>query len=91
MQALQDELRAQRDLNQLLQDDFASAHRQDGGTGIPTLSSADGDVRSVTPTSCNICCFYVDCKIKSSLYSRYYAEACNEWWGTSPRLSETQI
>ena len=20
-------------------------------------------------------------KIKSSLYSRYYAEACNEWWG----------
>ena len=25
-------------------------------------------------------------KIKSSLYSRYYAEACNEWWGPSPRL-----
>ena len=25
-------------------------------------------------------------KIKS-LYSRYYAEACNEWWGPSPRLS----
>ena len=26
-------------------------------------------------------------KIKSSLYSRYYAEACNEWRGPSPRLS----
>ena len=24
--------------------------------------------------------------IKSSLYSRYYAEACNEWRGPSPRL-----
>ena len=26
-------------------------------------------------------------QIKSSLYSRYYAEACNEWRGPSPRLS----
>ena len=26
-------------------------------------------------------------KIKSSLYSRYYAEACNEWRGPSPQLS----
>ena len=26
-------------------------------------------------------------KIKSSLYSPYYAETCNEWWGPSPRLS----
>ena len=26
-------------------------------------------------------------KIKSLLYSRYYAEACNEWRGPSPRLS----
>ena len=26
-------------------------------------------------------------KIKSSLYSPYYAEACNEWRGPSPRLS----
>ena len=26
-------------------------------------------------------------KIKSSLYSRYYAEACNEWRGSSLRLS----
>ena len=26
-------------------------------------------------------------KIKSSLYSLYYAEACNEWRGPSPRLS----
>ena len=26
-------------------------------------------------------------KIKSSLYWRYYAEACNEWWSPSPRLS----
>ena len=25
-------------------------------------------------------------KIKSSLHSRYYSEACNEWWGPSPRL-----
>ena len=25
-------------------------------------------------------------KIKSSLYSRYYAEACNEWRGLSPRI-----
>ena len=25
-------------------------------------------------------------KIKSSLYSRYYAETCNEWRGLSPRL-----
>ena len=24
--------------------------------------------------------------IKSSLYSKYYAEACNEWRGASPRL-----
>ena len=26
-------------------------------------------------------------KIKSSLYSRYYAEACNEWRDPSPQLS----
>ena len=26
-------------------------------------------------------------KIKSSLYSPYYAEACNEWRDSSPRLS----
>ena len=26
-------------------------------------------------------------KLKSSLYSWYYVEACNEWWGSSPRLS----
>ena len=26
-------------------------------------------------------------KVKSSLYSRYYAEACNEWRGPCPRLS----
>ena len=26
-------------------------------------------------------------KIKSSLYSRYYADACNEYRGPSPRLS----
>ena len=26
-------------------------------------------------------------QIKSSLYSLYYAEACNEWRGPSPRLS----
>ena len=26
-------------------------------------------------------------KIESSLCSRYYAEACNEWRGPSPRLS----
>ena len=26
-------------------------------------------------------------KIKSSLYSQYYTEACNEWRGPSPRLS----
>ena len=26
-------------------------------------------------------------KIKSSLYSPYYAEACNEWRGPSPQLS----
>ena len=26
-------------------------------------------------------------KIKSSLHSRYYAEACNEWREPSPRLS----
>ena len=26
-------------------------------------------------------------KIKSSLYSPHYAEACNEWRGPSPRLS----
>ena len=26
-------------------------------------------------------------KIKSSLYSSYYAEACNEWRGPSPQLS----
>ena len=26
-------------------------------------------------------------KIEPSLYSRYYAKACNEWWGPSPRLS----
>ena len=26
-------------------------------------------------------------KIKSSLYMCYYAEACNEWRGSSPRLS----
>ena len=26
-------------------------------------------------------------KHKSSLYSRYYAEACNEWRGPSPRFS----
>ena len=26
-------------------------------------------------------------KIKSSLYSRYNAQACNEWWGPSTRLS----
>ena len=26
-------------------------------------------------------------KIEFSLYSRYYAEACNEWRGPSPRLS----
>ena len=26
-------------------------------------------------------------KIKPSLYSPYYAEACNEWRGPSPRLS----
>ena len=26
-------------------------------------------------------------KIKSSLYSWYYAEAYNEWWGPSPRFS----
>ena len=25
--------------------------------------------------------------LKSSLYSRYYAEACNEWRGSSPRRS----
>ena len=25
--------------------------------------------------------------IKSSLYSPYYAQACNEWRGPSPRLS----
>ena len=24
---------------------------------------------------------------KSSLYSRYYVEVCNEWWGQSPRFS----
>ena len=27
-------------------------------------------------------------KIKSSSYSRYYAEACSEWRGSSPRLNE---
>ena len=26
-------------------------------------------------------------KIKSSLYSLHCADACNEWWGPSPRLS----
>ena len=26
-------------------------------------------------------------KIKSSLYSRLYAETCNEWWSPSPWLS----
>ena len=30
---------------------------------------------------------YQNQKIKSSLYSRYYAEACSEWRGPSPRLS----
>ena len=30
---------------------------------------------------------YVKSKIKSSLYSPYYAEACDELWGPSPRLS----
>ena len=32
-------------------------------------------------------------QIKSSLYSPYYAEACNEWRGPSPRLSawKTQL
>ena len=30
-------------------------------------------------------------KIKSSLYSPYYAEACNEWWGPSPRLSACSV
>ena len=35
----------------------------------------------------------VQIKIKSSLHSRYYAEACNEWRGPSPRFSawETQL
>ena len=28
-------------------------------------------------------------QIKSSLYSRYYAEACNEWRGPLPRLTNT--
>ena len=31
--------------------------------------------------------FCINQKIKSSLYSPYYAEACNEWRGPSPRLS----
>ena len=26
-------------------------------------------------------------KIKSLFFSRYYAEACNEWWGPSTRLA----
>ena len=30
-------------------------------------------------------------KIKSSLYSRYYDEACNEWRGSSPLLSAWTI
>ena len=29
----------------------------------------------------------VQIKVKSSLYSQYYAEACNEWRGPSPQLS----
>ena len=28
--------------------------------------------------------------IKPSLYSRYFAEACNDWRGPSPRLSAGQ-
>ena len=46
----------------------------------------------------SILCFILTCQcqekllctsnqIKSLLYSRYYAEVCNEWWGPSPRLS----
>ena len=26
-------------------------------------------------------------KVKSSLYSRYYAQACKEWWSPPPRRS----
>ena len=29
----------------------------------------------------------IDIKIKSSLSSHYYAKACNQCWGPSPRLS----
>ncbi|XP_076815140.1 ELKS/Rab6-interacting/CAST family member 1-like isoform X2 [Clavelina lepadiformis] len=44
MQALQDELRAQRDLNQLLQDDFtSSSHRHD--SSFAGLSSLTSDAR----------------------------------------------
>ena len=32
-------------------------------------------------------CIQIKSKIKSSLYSPYYAEACNELWGPYPRLS----
>ena len=31
--------------------------------------------------------FLVELQIKSSLYSRYYAKACNEWRGPYPQLS----
>ena len=32
---------------------------------------------------------WIDKKIKSSLYSRYYTEACNEWRGIEPHISRT--
>ena len=42
---------------------------------------------SPSPTDLNFFVFFYQNQIKSSLYSPYYAEACNELRGPSPRLS----
>ena len=66
------------------------------GIKAPTIAgdytAVFGVVSSVTAKTFTLCSSPIQLKaeegkIKSSLYSRYYAESCNEWWDPSPRFS----